>query len=117
VPFEDAPELAVGQQLGVVDHTGGAEHRIEQRGGMSLGEDQPVVRRVLRAVEVVAEMVREQHGHQVGGRHARRRVARLRRRRRPDRVHPQLLAEFAKLLLVHADRLPSARYRKLEAPF
>ena len=35
---------------------------------MALGEDEVVVARVVRVVEVVAEVLREQHRHQVGRR-------------------------------------------------
>ena len=52
---------------------------------MALREDQLVVLRVARAVEVVAEVLREQHRHEVGGGHGGGRVAGL-RRRRPQRT-------------------------------
>ena len=62
---------------------------------MALREDQVVVPRVVRAVEVVAEVLREQHGHQVGGGHRGGRVAGFGDGRAADRVDAQLLAQLA----------------------
>ena len=61
---------------------------------MALREDEPVVVRVLRVVEVVAEVLREQHRHQVGGGHARGGMAGAGLRRRTDRVDPKLLPQL-----------------------
>ena len=99
--FEHAPERPVRQQLLVGDRPDGAENRVVERGGVALGEDQPVVRRVLRVVVVVAEMVRDEDGHQVGRRHPRSGMARLRDRRGPDRVDAELLSELAEFVRVH----------------
>ena len=99
--FEDAAELAVREQLLVVDHAGRAKDRVEERRGVPLREDQAVVGRVLRVVEVVAEMARDEHSHQVGCGHPRGRVPRLRCGRGADRVDAELLAEFAELSGVH----------------
>ena len=47
VALEPAAELAEGQQLLVGDRARGLEHRVEQRRGVALGEDQVVVARVV----------------------------------------------------------------------
>ena len=62
---------------------------------MALREDEPVVVRILRVLEVVAQVLREQHGHQVGGGHPRGRMAGAGLRRGADRVDPQLLPQLA----------------------
>ena len=67
--LEHAAELAVREQLLVTNGSDGAQDRVVEGGGMSLREDQPVVRRLLRVLVVVAEVVRHQHRHQVGGGH------------------------------------------------
>jgi hypothetical protein len=76
VAFEAAAELAVCGELLLVDRTGGAVHRVEQRRGVALGEDQMVVAGIVGPVEVVAQVASEQHGHEVGGGERRGRVAR-----------------------------------------
>ena len=93
--LEPRPELAERQQLLVRDRAGGLEDRVEQRRRVTLREDQVVVARVVRAVEVVAEVLREQDGHEVRGRHRGRRMARLGNGRRADRIDAQLLAKLA----------------------
>ena len=93
--LEPRPELAERQQLLVRDRAGGLEHRVEQRRRVTLREDQVVVARVVRAVEVVAEVLGEQDGHQVRGRHRGRWMARLGNGRRADRIDAQLLAKLA----------------------
>jgi hypothetical protein len=52
------------------DDADGPEHRVQQRGGVALGEDQVVVGRQRRVVPVVAQVPGDQHGEQVRGRHA-----------------------------------------------
>ena len=81
-PSSRLPELAEGEQLLVGDRAGRLEHRVQQRRRVALGEDQVVVARVVRLVEVVAQVLGEQHGHQVGRGHRRGRVAGLRPRPR-----------------------------------
>ena len=76
VPLEPRAELAEGQQLLVGDRAGGLEDGVDERRRVALREDQVVVPRVVRVVEVVAEVLREEHGHQVGRGHRGRRVAR-----------------------------------------
>ena len=63
-----------GHQLLVGDDAR-LEHRVQQRRRVPLGEDQVVVGRVVWPLPVVAQMPGQQHRHQVGGRHARRRMA------------------------------------------
>ena len=93
--LEAAPELAERQQLLVGDRAGGLEEAVVERRGVSLGEDQVVVAGIVGAGEVVAQVLGEQHGHQVGGRHRRRRMARAGGVARPDRVDAELLSELA----------------------
>jgi hypothetical protein len=56
VTLEPAADAAVAQQLLVADRTGGAVERVEERGGVALGEDQVVVREIFGVVEVVAQV-------------------------------------------------------------
>ena len=92
--------LAEAQQLLVVDRAGGLVERVEQRRGVALGEDEVVVGRVVRRVEVVAQVAREEHRHQVGGRHRGGRVARARRVAGADRVDAQLPSQLVQLLAI-----------------
>ena len=102
VALQAGAELAEGEQLLVVDRPRRLVERVEQRRGVALGEDEVVVRAVLGGGEVVAEVAREEHRHQVGGRHRGRRMAGAGRGGRADRVDAKLLGELAHLLL--ADR-------------
>ena len=77
-----------GHQLLVGDDPGRLEHRVQQRRRVPLGEDQVVVGRVVRLLPVVPEVPGHQHRHQVGGRHARGRVAGPGRGAAPDRIDP-----------------------------
>lgn len=53
-------EAPVGRdELGLVDHPDRPEHRIQQRGGVTLGEDQMVVGAQLRLVPVVTQVPHE----------------------------------------------------------
>jgi hypothetical protein len=61
---------------------------------MPLREDQAIVRRALRIVEVVAEVGGEEHRRQVGGGHGRRRVAGAGFRTCANRIDAQLLPEL-----------------------
>ena len=61
---------------------------------MALREDEVVVPRIVRIVEVVPKVLREQDRHQVGGGHRRGRMPGLRDGGRADRVDAQLLAEL-----------------------
>jgi hypothetical protein len=102
VPLQAAAELAVGHELLFADHACRAEESVDERRGVPLREVEAVVARIVRVVEVIAEVRREQHRRQVGGRHRGGRVAGLRMRARAHRVDPQLLAEFApELRAVH----------------
>lgn len=84
----------------LVDGARGVEHRVQQGRGVSLGEDQVVVGRVLRLLPVVAEMTGHQYGHQVGGGQAGGGVARAGRGAGPHGVHTELLGEFEDLFQV-----------------
>ena len=84
------------EQLGVVDDARRLEHRVVQRRGVALGEDQVVVAPGCPGRSCPAQVAAvEQHRHQVGGRHRRGRVAGAGGRAGADGVHPQLLAELA----------------------
>jgi hypothetical protein len=104
VSLEPRAELAKRQQLLVRDRARGLEHGIDEGRRVALGEDQVVVPRIVRAVEVVAEVLREQHRHQVRGRHRGRRVPGLGDRCGADRVDAELLSQLApKLGIAHAE--------------
>ena len=110
VALQARAELAEGEQLLVVDRAGHLVHAVEQRRGVALGEDEVVVGRVLGRGEVVAQVPREQHRHQVGGRHRGGRVAGAGGGGGADRVDAQLLGELVQLLaiIVSSDRLDHA---------
>ena len=95
VTFHAAAEDAKREELVVRDRAGGLEHRVDEGGRVSLGEDQVVVVRVLGLVVVVVQVLRHQDGHQVGRGHRRGRVPRFRHVRRADRIHAQLLSELS----------------------
>src|SRR3954447_7111192 len=107
--LEPGVELAEREQLVVVDDPRRLEDRVVERRRVTLGEDQVVVGRVVEVVRVEPQIAAvEQHGHQVGGRHGRRRVTRARGRAGADGVHPQLLAELAEAIRVaHAGTIES----------
>jgi hypothetical protein len=73
---------------------------------MALGEDQMVVAGVVRPVEGVAQMVRQQDGHQIRRRHRRRGVARTGGVGGPYGVHAKLLAHLAQLIVIHVELSP-----------
>jgi hypothetical protein len=98
VALQAAAELAEGQELLVGYGPRCLVYRVEQRRGVPLREDQVVVRRVPRSVEVVAQILAEEHGHELGRRHARGGVPRASAGARADAVHAQLLRERAPLL-------------------
>jgi hypothetical protein len=62
-----AAEPAKRHQFLVGDGACSLVEGVEQRRGMALGEDQVIVGRVVRSGEVILEVFRHQHGHQVGG--------------------------------------------------
>ena len=99
--LELGAELAEGEQLLVGDRAGGGEHRVDERRGVALGEDQVIVVGVLRVVVVVAQVARHQHRHQVGRRHRRGGVAGVGGGRRADRVDAQTLGELMDLFVGH----------------
>jgi hypothetical protein len=103
VSLEPAPELPVGHELLFREGAGGAKEPVHERRRVALREDQPVVGRLLRIVEVVPKVLGEQHRGQVGGGHGRRGVPRAGLRAGPDRIDPQLLAELApEIRVTHA---------------
>ena len=90
VAFEPAAELPERHELVVGDRACRADERIVQRRRVVLAEDQVVVRGVLGARSVVAEMRGQEDGHEVGRGERGRRMARARGRRAADRVGAQL---------------------------
>ena len=93
--FHTAAEDAEREQLVVRNRAGGLVHGVEEGRGVSLGEDEVVVVRVPGIVEVVVEVLRHEHGHQVGRGHRRGGMARFRHVRGTNRVDPQLLSELS----------------------
>src|SRR6266511_6465775 len=75
---------------------------------MALGEDQMVVPRVIWVVEVVVEVLGEEHGRQIGCGHGGRRMTRLGHRCRADGVDPELLAQLTpQVVPLHACNVTS----------
>ena len=74
--------------------------------------------RVLRVVEVVAEVLVEEDRHQVGRRHGGGRVARVRDGARADGVDAELLSQLAPALVIgHAGNVAiGARRRRFRSP-
>ena len=58
VALDPAAEPAEGEHLLVLDGAGRLVHGVQQRRGVALGEDQVVVARVVRRVEVVVQVLR-----------------------------------------------------------
>ena len=95
VALKALPEPPVpGHQLLLGDDADGLERRVQQRRGVALGEDQVVVGGQPRVVPVVAQVPGDEHGEQIGRRHAGGRVPRACAGRRADRVHPELRGQF-----------------------
>ena len=86
VALEPRAELAEGQQLLVVDPAGRLEHRVVQRRGVALGEDQVVVG---------PQVTVDEDGDQVGRRHRGGGVAGAGGGAGADGVHAQLLPQLA----------------------
>ena len=107
VPLEARAELAVGAELLLGERARRAEEAVDERRGVALREDEPVVPRIVRGVEVVPKVRREEHGREVGRRHGRGRMARPGFRARAHGVDSQLLSQFLpELAIVHgASRL------------
>ncbi len=78
----------------VVDRARRLVRGVQQGRGVALGEDEAVVAGVCGAVEVVAHVVGEQYGHQVGGGHRGGGVPGARGGGGADTVDAQLLGEF-----------------------
>ena len=95
VALEHAPVRAVVEDLLVGDDTRGPVDRVQQRGRVALGEDEPVVRRALRLGEVVAEIAVDEDGEQVGCGHRGRGMSRPCGRAHPHRVDAELLSELS----------------------
>ena len=88
-------ELPIARyQFGVGDGARCFERGIQQWGGVSFGQNEVVVVRMVRALPVVAQVAREQYGHQVGGRHARGGMPGPRGGAAADRVDSQLLSQL-----------------------
>ena len=104
VALQPAVQLAVGLHLLLGDRADRLVDGVDQRRGVALGEDQVVGVGVLGVVEVVAQVLGDQHGHEVGGRHRRGRVAGLGPPADLDRVDAELLTELLPLLgVAHRD--------------
>ena len=95
VALEPRAELAEREQLLVADRAAGLVDGVQERRRVTLGEDQMVVRGILRLAEVVAQVLRDQHGHQIRARHRRGRMARLRNGAAADRIDAELLSQLA----------------------
>jgi hypothetical protein len=100
--LQRAAELPEGQQLLIRDGADGLEHRVQQRRGVPLRQDESVIAQVLGVVDVEPQMVRVQDGQQVCGRHGRGGMPGSRGGRAPDAVHRQLGRQLVPFLgLVH----------------
>src|SRR5215204_2239012 len=98
VSLQAAAELAERHELLVRDRARRFIDGVEQRGGVAFGEDEVVVVGVFGVVEVVAEVLAQEHGQQVGRRHGRGGVSRPGARARTDAIDPELLGETVPLL-------------------
>ena len=95
VALEPGSEAPVpGHQLLVGHDPDRLVDRVEQRGGMALGEDQVVVGVIVRVVPVVAQVPADEHRQQVGGGHARGGMTGPGTRAGPDGINPELRGEF-----------------------
>ena len=92
--------LAEAEQLLVVDRAGRFVEGVEQRRSVALGEDEVVVRGVVGSREVVAEVIGEEHRHQVGSGHRGGRVPGAGRVAGADRVHAKLPSQLVQLLAI-----------------
>ena len=88
VSFVDAVEAAEAHEVFFGDGPGGLVDRVQERRGVAFGEDQAVVGRVLRRVEVVAQVLAHQHRHEVRRRHRGRGVPGPCGPTGADAVHP-----------------------------
>ena len=95
VALEHAPVRAVVEDLLVGDDTRGPVDRVQQRGRVALGEDEPVVRRALRLGEVVAEIAVDEDREQVSCGHRGRGMSRPCGCAHPHRVDAELLSELS----------------------
>ena len=86
---------AVVEDVLVGDDARCAVDGVQERRGVALREDEPVVRGALRVGEVEAQVAVHEDGHQIRRGHGRRRVPRLRRRAHPHGVDPELLTQLA----------------------
>ena len=87
VAFQAAAEPAICGQIALVQRARGGPQRVEQRRRVSLGEDQPVVVRVLRILDLVMERSAEQQAdHQLRGGERRGRMSRAGLRRHGQNV-------------------------------
>ena len=106
VALQPAADVAVGVHLVLGDRPHRLVDGVDQGGRVALGEDQVVGVGVLGVVEVVVQVLGDQHGHEVGGRHRRRGVPGLGRTADLHCVDPELLAEVTPLLgLTHQELL------------
>jgi hypothetical protein len=94
-------EPAEGEQLLVGDRPGGGVHRVDERRGVTLGEDEMVVVRVLGLVVVVVQVTGHEHRHQIGGRHRGGRMPGVGGGGGADGVDAQSLRELVDLFVGH----------------
>ena len=102
VALEARAELPVGAELLLREGARGAEQAVDERRGVALREDEAVVGRVVRLVEVVAEVSCEENRGEVGRGHRRRGMTGARLRAGAHGVDAQLLSQLLpKLAFVH----------------
>src|SRR5436190_14203342 len=103
-------ELPEGHHLGVRDRPRGLEHRVTERGCVTLGVDQVVVVGVLRLAPVVLEIAAEEHRDEVRRRHGGGGVTGPRRRAAANGIDPELLTELARELEICGRNLLGDRH-------
>ncbi len=113
VALQPAPGGPIPAQLLRRHRTGRDVHRVQQRCGVPLREEEVVVGGVLGGLEVVTQVPGQQHGHQIRRRQRRRGVAGPGVVRRPHRVHAELPAQRRKHVVIHRGdghgcRIPAA---------
>ena len=92
-PSRSLPELAQLQQFFRREQAGFGPGRIEQRRGMALGEDKPVIIMIMRVFRVIAHVPEKQRGHDVRCRAAGGRVSAAGRGGGSDGMNPQLIGD------------------------
>src|SRR5438132_13490193 len=91
--LQTAAEFAERHELVIADRTGGLEHRVDERRGVALREDQVVVRRGIGLPEVVSQVPGKQDSDEVRCGERRRWVSRTYGSGAPNAVNPELPSE------------------------